>query len=248
MMAAVEKLLQARAAANVECAYSFRRIKFVARKREEIDAERFYLERNFSRGLDCIGVEVDIALRGKFSDFCERLHGAEFVVRVHDGNERGVWAKRFLDLLHGDKTLAIHGKIGDGDAFFFQSLASVENGFVLDVRCDDVLGSAGRRANDTEDGVIIGFGAAAGEDDFLGSGAEKGSDLITGGFDGGAGTLADRMDAGSVAEFGGEVRKHRIEDLRLDGRCGVVIEIDAIHEASLSVERRRSMVNETEFC
>ena len=89
--------------------------------------------------------------------------------------------------------------------------------------------------DDAEDGVVVGFSAAAGEDDFLGSGADEGGDLFAGGFDGGAGALAGGVDGGGVGEIGGEIGKHGVEDLRVDGRRGVVIEVDAVHGAVLSI-------------
>ena len=46
----------------------------------------FYVEWNFSGGLHGVGVEIDVALQGEFSDLRERLNGAEFVVGVHDGD------------------------------------------------------------------------------------------------------------------------------------------------------------------
>ena len=49
------------------------------------------------------------------------------------------------------------------------------------------LVAPGMIANDAEDGVIVGFGAAAGEDDFLGTGADERGDLFASGFDGGSG-------------------------------------------------------------
>ena len=91
----------------------------------------------------------------------------------------------------------------------------------------------GSGANDSEDGVIVGFCAAAGEDNFLRARAEKGGDLFASGFDGGAGALADGVDGGGVAKLRGEIGKHRVEHGRFDGGGGVVIEIDAVHGSGI---------------
>ena len=80
--------------------------------------------------------------------------------------------------------------------------------------------------------MIVGFGAAAGEDDFLGAGADQGRDLFAGGFHGGAGALAGRVDGGGVGKLAGEIGQHGVEDFRLDGRGGVEIEVDAVHKAT----------------
>ena len=77
--------------------------------------------------------------------------------------------------------------------------------------------------------MIVGFGTAAGEDYFLRASVEERSDLLARNLDGGARALAGCVDGGSVSKFGGEIGKHGVEDFRLDGGGGVVIEVDAWH-------------------
>ena len=91
-MAAVEKLAQARAAANVERADALGRVEFVAGEGEQIDLQRVHVERNFPGGLHGVGVEIDVGFGGDAADFFERLDGAELVVGVHDGDENGFGA------------------------------------------------------------------------------------------------------------------------------------------------------------
>ena len=100
---------------------------------------------------------------------------------------------------------------------------------------DHVLGGfAGTHSQEwlchnSKDGVVVGFGATAGEDDFLGAGADQSSDLLAGRFDRAARTLAWRVDGSSIGKFAREIRHHGIERFRLDRRRGVVIEVDAVH-------------------
>src|SRR5260370_31219425 len=104
---------------------------------------------------------------------------------------------------------------------------------MLHERGDDVWTGVRRRdggADDAEDGVVVGLGAAAGEENLLGPGAEEGRDLFAGGLDGGAGLLTEGVDGGGVAEFAGKIGKHGVEHFWLDGGGGVVIEVDAVQE------------------
>src|SRR5207245_133609 len=48
-------------------------------------------------------------------------------------------------------------------------------------------------------------------------------------FDGRASPLAEGVDGGGVAKFAGKIGEHGVEHLGLDGRGGVVIEVDAVH-------------------
>src|SRR5260370_19009822 len=79
--------------------------------------------------------------------------------------------------------------------------------------------------------MIVGFGAATGENYFRGGGVEECGNLFASGFDGGAGGLAEGVNGRGVAEVGGEVGKHGVEDRGIDGGGGVVIEVDAVHTA-----------------
>src|SRR5262249_40432316 len=86
MMPAVEKLLNTRAAADVESANAFGAVDFVRRERKEVDAKGLNIDRNFAGGLHGIAVKPDFGLASHAANFLERLHRAELVVGVHDGN------------------------------------------------------------------------------------------------------------------------------------------------------------------
>ena len=88
--------------------------------------------------------------------------------------------------------------------------------------------------------MIVGFGAAAGEEDLLWAGAEERGDLFASRFDRGASLLAERVNGRSVAELRREIGQHGVEDFGLDGRGGVVIEVDAVHGAVYRILLGRS--------
>ena len=188
-------------------------------------------------------MEIHVGLFGDAANFFEWLKCAELVVGVHNGDENGFGAKRISEFIQINLAFAIHQEIGDGDALLFDCLASVENSFVLDCCGDDVRGrqGSGRRRTHSqewlcyypEDGVIVGLGATAGEDDLLGAGSYQRGDLFAGGLDGGAGFLAGGVNGRGIAKFGGEIGQHRVEHFRLDGCRGVVIEVDALHGSAL---------------
>src|SRR5690349_2045670 len=113
VMAAVQKLLESRAAADVQSADAFWRVELVSREREQIDAEFFDVNGKLSGGLNGVGVEIDVVLRGDAADFLERLNGAEFVVGVHDGDEAGLRAKGVAERFGIDEAVSADGEIGD---------------------------------------------------------------------------------------------------------------------------------------
>ena len=235
VMAAVKELLQTSAAAKVKSANAFGGVQFVARKRKKIEAALVHVDGNFPRGLHGISMEIDIGFFGDATDFFEGLNRAELVVSVHDGDEHGFLANRAVQILEIDQAVLVHVKISNIHALLFQSLASVKNGFVLDKRGDHVgtaaWGHSGG-ADDSEDGVVVGLGAAAGEENLSRSGANQRGNLFAGGFDGSARPLAEGMDGRGIAKLRREIGKHGVEHFGLDGGGGVVIEVDAVHSST----------------
>jgi hypothetical protein len=69
VMAAVEKLAEARAALDEERANAFGRIELVAGDGKKIELKRFDVDGNFSGGLHRVGVEVDVGFGGDAADF-----------------------------------------------------------------------------------------------------------------------------------------------------------------------------------
>src|SRR5260370_39959811 len=107
VMTAVKKLAQTCSATNVQSADALGRIQFMSGNREQIDLELVDVDRDFSRGLHGVSVEVDVGFLGEVADLFERLDGAELVVGVHDGDENGFGPDGATQLLHIYLSVAI---------------------------------------------------------------------------------------------------------------------------------------------
>src|SRR6202042_868502 len=73
------------------------------------------------------------------------------------------------------------------------------------------------------------------KDDVLRAGADQCGHPFPGGFHGGTGLLAEGVNGRRVAVLAREIGKHGVEDFRIDGSGGVVIEVNAIHGATFSI-------------
>ena len=73
---------------------ALRTVELVRRDGEQIDAERAHVHRNLARALHGVGVEQRPARVGDRGELGDRLNRADFVVRVHDRDERGVVGHR----------------------------------------------------------------------------------------------------------------------------------------------------------
>src|SRR5579863_1526994 len=215
------------AAANVERADSLRSINLVRGNGQQVDVVFLHVDGNFADSLHAIGCEEDAVLLGDFADFLDRVNDANFVVGIHDGDQNCFRRDGFANVFWVHAAIFTHRKVGNFKAFFFQTLAGIENCLVLDSLGDDVIALFAVHFGDALDHQVVAFSGAAGEDDFLRSSANQRGDLRAGGFDRFfAGPAEGMVTAGGVAEFLGEIGQHGLNHARIDLRSGVIIEVN----------------------
>ena len=115
------------------------------------------------------------------------------------------------------------------DAFVAQMFGGRDHRGVLDGADDDVLARGGSGASHAEHGEVVGFGAAAGEDDLRRRRVDERGHLAARGFQPLLRRLSEMVDAGRVTIHLSEAGHGRLENLRIDGRGGVVIEVEMLH-------------------
>ena len=138
MMAAVEKLLDFCAGADVESADAFGAVEFVRGKREQVGVESADVDGNFSCGLDSVGVKWNFVFFRDAANFGERLDDAELVVGVHHGDKRGFGAKRGAETGGINEAFATHGELSNSGSLLFNGLTGVQNRFMFDDGANDV--------------------------------------------------------------------------------------------------------------
>ena len=164
---------------------------------------------------------------GDFANFRNRVDHANFVIGVHDGDQNCGRANGCFQLIQIDAAILLHRQIGDFKTVFFQALAGVQHGLVLDGLGDDVIALFAVHFRDALDHQVVGFGGAAGENDFFRRGADQRSDLLTRGFHRFfAGPAKAVIAAGGVAKFFREIRQHRIHDARVHRRGRVIVHVN----------------------
>ncbi len=190
-------------------------------------AQRADINREFAGGLHAIGMQWDLGFGGDAGNFFDGLDRAELVVRVHDADQGRLGLERAADGVGIDEALAVDGNDGDVGKL----VGGGEDGGVFYGRGDHVTGCIAMEARaGGENREVVGFSAAAGEDDLLGLGrAEKGRDLGARLVQEPASLLAVVMQAGGVAIDFAQHGKHGFHDLGRHWGGGVVIEVIALH-------------------
>ena len=164
VVGAVHELFQPDAGPDVQRADALGGVELVAGHGEEIDAEVVHLDGDLADGLGAVAVHQDAAAVGDFGDLRDGLNAADLVIGVHDGDEDGFGSDGLLDLPGVNHAVLVDRQVGGATALAFQVAADFGHGRMLDRRRDDVVALVTMGAGDALDGVIVGLGAAAGED------------------------------------------------------------------------------------
>ena len=93
------------------------------------------------------------------------LHCAQFVIGVHDADQRRIGTQGLGNGIHRNSALGIARHVGDGKAFLLQLGEGVQHGRMLN-GCGHRMATS-ISPHGSEYGQIIGFRPAAGEDNFL---------------------------------------------------------------------------------
>ncbi len=189
------------------------------------------VDRYLTEGLDRVGVQGDVELPCHVGQFTDRHDGADLVVGPHHGGEGdvlGVAGDGFAQSVRVDPSVCVDREVLDRGALVLaEPVDGVEDGVMLDgagqdagaVACRVGVAAGPVQALDRE---VVGLGAAGGEDDLAGAGAERFREGLAGLLDGAPGSAAGCVERGSVAgdaQLGGQrlcrLREH-------GGRRGVV--------------------------
>ena len=222
------------AGADVEGAGAAGAVELVGGEGEEVYAECVDVNAEVGDGLDGVGVDEGAGVFGAdlLGDGGDVVECADLVVGVHDGDKDGVVSDGGGDVGGVDAPVGGGGDEGDvGESVALELFDGVEDGVVLGGGGDEVLASPRCRCEYTSEGEGVGFGAAGGEDDFIGGGADVVGDGVAGLVDGASGVLGFDVDGGGVVPVGGEVGEHGFDDGGVWRGGGGVVEVDAVVEA-----------------
>ena len=199
-------------------------------QRQQIHAERAYIDGNLADRLHGIGVYEGAVLVRDLRERGDRLDGAKLVVRVHDRHDHRVVGDELPQAIRRGDAGLIDGDERRAPPAPRERLQRVQYGLVFNGARDEVT-TAGwlervTYSSCTADRKIVRLGAAAGEHHFRGIAVDERSDgrprLVEHRF----GLLPEVMHARRVAELVAGDAHDRLHHLRGERRRGVVVKID----------------------
>mmetsp|Transcript_36943 Transcript_36943/g.119160 ORF Transcript_36943/g.119160 Transcript_36943/m.119160 type:complete len:513 (-) Transcript_36943:27-1565(-) len=214
-------------APDVEGADALGAVHLVGRDGQQGDVHLGHVDRDLADALGAVGVEEDTFVLADLANLIDRLQDTDLVVHVHDGDQRGVWADRLLQLLQVDDAVGAHGQVCHiPSVLHLQAAAGGEHALVLRLRGDDVLLLAAVEGGHALDSHVVGLGGPGGEEDLLGVRVDELRDLL-------AGLLCSILcipavgmaAAVRVAEAASEPRHHRVQHPGVDGSCGLHVQV-----------------------
>ena len=229
VVGAVHQFFQLDAGADVQRADALGSVELVAGHGEKIDAEVVRLHRDLADGLGAVAMHQHAVAVGDAGDLRDGLDCADLVVGVHDGDEDGLGGDGLLNLLRVDHAMFVDGEVGGADAVRLQVAAHLGHGRMFDRRGDDVVATVTVGFRNSLDGVVVGLGAAAGEDEIVFRATEHTGNLLAGAVDSLTSGETEGVAAGGVAEEPVHVGQHGLGDGGVDGSGGVVVQVDAVH-------------------
>ena len=112
---------------------------------------------------DCVGIlSLD-----PFSDFRHRLHGADFIVDEHHGNQDRLRRDGFLQFLQIDHAFPADAEAGNGKSHLFQKADRRLYRRMLDLRRDDVFSHSLHRQRRSHQRPVVGLRSSGGKINFF---------------------------------------------------------------------------------
>ena len=225
MPSAIKQRLQQSSLPHVQRTGALRAVHLVPGDGQQVATDLLHVQRNLARRLDRVRVEVNIGFGGDLSDLVHRLQDASLVIRQDDADELRLRPKRAANIIRINQGLAVYRQVGHGAAHLLQPLAGVQHGMMLNRGGDDVIA----RLHQAEQGQVVAFGAAAGED-YLGSATvQQLGNMFARALDRRPCLLSLLMNGRGVPELLEEVGTHRLKHFGQKRAGGVVVEIHPAH-------------------
>ncbi len=163
----------------------------------------------------------------ELADLADGLQHANLVVGRHDGDQNRLVVHGPLQVFEIDQSIGLHRQIGHAVAVLLQPLAGVQHRLVLGHLGDDVVAAFAVHLRNALDGQVVALGGAGGKDDLLGGCADQLGNLLARRLHGLLGLPSKGVvAAGRIAELGGEVGQHRLQNPRIQRAGGVIIHIN----------------------
>lgn len=198
----------------------------------QVNVHRIDVHGDLADSLRGVRVEKHLFAPADGSNLLEGLDHANLVVDRHDAHQRRFGADGSPQPLKIHQPAVLHRQVGDVKALVLQMPAAVKDTLVLRLCGDDVLlldlaDRPTEEPGDALDAHVVALGGAAGEDDFLGVGADQRGNMLSGFLDGlfalpAVGVRA-RMGVSIVASVEGH---HGVQDPGVKGCCGLHVEVD----------------------
>ena len=154
------------------------------------------------------------------------LDCADLVVGEHDADQDRLGRDGRLDVVRIDAAVAIHRQLHDLETELLEIADGVADGVVLDRTGDDPVAASLAGPGRALEGEVVGLGAAGGEDDLARSGAKGSGHALVGLVQPRAGTPAEAVQRGGVAEIVRQERQHGLEGFTPQRSGGGVVEVD----------------------
>jgi hypothetical protein len=209
--------------------------------REQVHAQFVDADRDLAHRLRGIGVHDGAGGARRGGNGGDGLHRPGLVVGEHHRDERRPRTDKRAHRCRVDAACGVDPGNARHAAFTLQEATDLGDRRMLD-RGNDELATVARRAQSrrADDRVVVGLGAAAGENDGPGAGAQQFRGLGAGLVDRRPGATAGGVAARGIGAAFAQPRQHGLEHARVERCRRVVVQIEQVragHDDGLRAER-----------
>ena len=227
LAAADDHGLQAQPLADIQGADALGRVNLVPADADHVDAQRLRCEGDLHEGLDSVRVQQRLgAFRFQHGrDTGNVRDGAGLVVDEHERDENCILPQRLADRIHRNRPGEAGLQTGDLKTALFQQVETAADGVVLGHRADDMIPPALHAFGAGEQGPVVAFGTAGGENELCRGAAQRRCHRSTGAIEELFGFPAGGMGGARVPELLSHGEKCSLRGFRADLCGGGIIQI-----------------------
>ena len=127
------------ARANIERANPFRPIHLMRSQRCQIHSQRLHIRWELSNSLHRIRVKHYAVLFRDVGNFGNWVYRSDFVIRIHETDERSLRRNRRRHIVRSYHSVCIHWQIRRLKPLRRQSVTGIQHGVMLSRACDNVI-------------------------------------------------------------------------------------------------------------
>ena len=201
--------------------------QFMTAHGKQVDVHFLHIDRHMAHSLYRICMEEDAVFLCDFTDFLDRLNGADLVIGKHHGDQDRFGTDGLFQFFQTDTAKFVYAQICYLHALLFQIFCCMQNGMMFDFCCNDMFLFVSAGIDHASQSHVVTFGTAGCEINFLRFCADQMCYLPSGMFQRFFAFFCNGIYTGCIAVIFSEIRQDRLQHFFSDRCCCRIVHINS---------------------